>query len=54
MNAGQAPTWMIGCTVLIMKDKSKEAFVGNYKLIACHPLIWKLLTSIFSEATYGH
>ena len=36
MNAGQEPTWMIGCTVLITKDKSKEAVVRNYKLI-CLP-----------------
>ena len=48
-NAGQVPMWMTeGRTVLIMNDKSKGTFVGNYRPIACLPLMWKLLTSIFS------
>ena len=55
VNAGAVPTWMTeGRTVLIMKDKSKGTVVGNYRPIACLPLMWKLLTSIFSEAMYGH
>ena len=37
-----------------MKDKSKGTVVGNCRPIACLPLMWKLLTSIFSEAMYGH
>ena len=28
--------------------------LGNYRPIACLPLTWKLLTSIFSDAMYGH
>ena len=55
VNAGQVPTWITeGRTVLIMKDKSKGTVVGNYRPIACLPLMWKLLTIIFSEAMYGH
>ena len=37
-----------------MKDKSEGTVVGNYRPIACLPLMWKLLASIFSEAIYGH
>ena len=44
---------MDGRTVLNMKDKSKGKVLGNYKPIACLPLMWKLLTIIFSEAMYG-
>ena len=53
VNAGAVPTWMteVG-TVLIMIVKGTA--VGNYRPIACLPLMWKLLTSIFSEAIYGH
>ena len=56
VNARQVSTWMTeGCTVLIMKDKSKGTVVGNYRPIACLTLMWKLSTSIFSEAIiYGH
>ena len=32
----------------------KGTIIGNYRPIACLPLMWKLLTSIFSEAMYGH
>ena len=55
VNNGQVPAWMTeGRTVLIMKDKSKGTSVGNYRPIACLPLMWKLLTSIFSETMYAH
>ena len=55
VNTGQVPTRMTeGRTVFIMKDKSKGTVVGNYRQIACLPLMWKLLTSIFSEAMFGH
>ena len=55
VNAGAVPTWMTEeRTVLIMKYKCKGTVVGNYRLIASLPLMWKLLTSIFSEAMYGH
>ena len=51
----QLPTWMTeGRTVLIMKDKSKETVVGNYRPIACLSPMWILLTSTFSAAMYGH
>ena len=51
VNAGAVPTWMTeGLTVLT----SKGTVLGNYRPIACLPLMWKLLTSKFSEAMYGH
>ena len=37
-----------------MNDKSKGTVAGNYRPIGCLPLMWKLFTSIFSEAMYGH
>ena len=55
VNAAAVPTWVTeGRTVLIIKNKCKGTVVGNYRPIACLPLMWKLLTSIFSEAMYGH
>ena len=55
VNDGHVPAWMTeGRTVLIMKDKNKGTVVGNYRPITCLPLMWKLLTSIFSEAMYEH
>ena len=55
VHVGAVHTWMTeGCTVLIMKDKSKGTVVGNYGQIACFPLMWKLFTGIFSEAMYVH
>jgi hypothetical protein len=49
VNEGNVPEWMVkGRTVLIQKDKSKGTVVGNYRPIACLPLMWKLLTSIFT------
>ena len=55
VNAGVVPTWMTEWyTVLIMKGKNKGTVVGNYRPIACLPLMWKLLKSIFSEAMYGY
>ena len=32
----------------------RQEQLNSYRLIACIPLMWKLLTSIFSEAMYGH
>ena len=37
-----------------MKDTSKATVIGYYKPIACLALMGKRLTSIFSEAMYGH
>ena len=52
---GDVPSWMVkGKTVLVMKDPSKGNEVGNYRPIACLPLMWKLLTSIFAEKIYEH
>ena len=55
LNAGAIPTWMTeGRTLPIMKDKSKGTVVGNYRPIVYLQLMWKVLTSIFSEAMYEH
>ena len=46
-----------GRTVLIMKEKNEETVVGNKLQTNCLPytrLMWKLLTSICSEAVYEH
>ena len=41
VNAEAVPTWMTERrTVLIMKDKSKGTVVGNYRPIACLPLMY--------------
>ena len=55
MNKGDAPEWMVkGRTVLIQKDPAKETVASNYRLIACLPLMWKLLTGIFADNIYYH
>ena len=45
---------MKGRTVLIQKDSAKGTVAGNYRPIACLPLMWKLLTGIFAEEIYDH
>ena len=37
-----------------MKHIKKGAEVGNYILVACLNLIWKLLARIISDKTYDH
>lgn len=50
-----APKWMTtGRTVLILKDPSKGNRVQNYRPITCLPLMWKILTSIFTDKIYKH
>ena len=41
-------------TVLIQKDPTKGNAVGNYRLIACYNLSWKLLTGIITVRLYEH
>ena len=41
-------------TVLIQKDPTKDNAVGNYRLIACYNLPWKLLTGIITVRLYEH
>ena len=49
------PEWMTrGKTSLIMKDKEKGPIVSNFRPITCLPLMWKLLTSVLSDAMYEH
>ena len=43
-----------GRTVLIQKDPTKGIQANNYRLIACLPIMWKLLTGIMGEKLYQH
>ena len=55
MMKGQPPEWMTkGRTVLIQKDSRKGNTPSNYRPITCLPIMWKLLTSVISEAIYQH
>ena len=55
LQAGEVPSWMVkGRTVLIQKDLTKGKIASNYRPIACLPLMWKLLTGVFSEKLYKH
>ena len=38
--------------MLIQRDSGNGPVVSNYRPIACLPLMWKLLTGIFSEKIY--
>ena len=50
ISRGKAPDWMTtGRTVLLLKDRSEENVVSNYRLVTCLSLIWKLLTDIIAE-----
>ena len=52
---GAVPAWMtVGRTSLFMKDPAKGTAADNYKPIACLPLMWKLLTGIFSQKIYTY
>ena len=55
LTQGWVPKWMtLGRTSLFMKDPAKGTAADNYRPIACLPLMWKLLTGIFSEKIYQH
>ena len=50
ISGGKAPDWMAtGRTVLLLKDKSEENVVSNYRLVTCLSLIWKLFTDIKAD-----
>ena len=52
---GRVPGWMVkGRTALIQKNPAKGTVAANYRPIACLPLMWKLLTGIFSGKIYEH
>ena len=52
---GDVPGWMTkGRTVLIQKDPAKGTVAGNYRPIACLPLMWKLLTGTLAGKIYDH
>jgi len=55
LSNGVVPEWMVkGRTVLIQKDPAKGSAASNYSSIECLPLMWKLLSGIFSENIYNH
>ena len=55
LQSGDVPEWMtVGRTSLFMKDPVKGPVADNYRPIACLPMMWKLLTGIFSEKIYEH
>ncbi|MEO0683920.1 MAG: reverse transcriptase family protein [Cyanobacteria bacterium J06649_11] len=55
LNEGCVPDWMVkGRTVLIQKNPDKGTSAENFRPITCLPLMWKLLTGIFSESIYNH
>ena len=42
--------WMTkGRTILMQKDKEKGMAASNYRPIACHILVWKILTDVIAE-----
>ena len=45
---------MKGRTVLMQKDPKKGTIASNYRPIAGLPIMWKLLTGIFSDKIYDH
>ena len=52
-NGVQIPEWMTsGRIVLCRKDPKKGNAVDNYRLMACLPLMWKLITGIISQTMY--
>ena len=51
---GNVPMWITkGRTILMQKDKEKGKAVSNYRPNACLLLVWKLLTVVIAEETYG-
>ena len=55
LDSGEVPTWMVkGRTVLIQKDPKRGNIASNYRVIACLPLMWKLLTGMIAEQMYSH
>ena len=49
------PSWLVKSrTVLIKKDPRKGNAVGNYWLIACLNLLWKLKTGRIADKLYPH
>ena len=52
---GESPDWLTtGRTVLLLKDKSKENEVSNYRPITCLRLVWELITGIVADEIYNH
>ena len=42
-----------GRAILKQKDKEKGNAASNYRSITCLSLVWKLLTGVIAEETYG-
>ena len=46
--------WKVTLCLFIQKDPTKGNAVGDYRLIACLDLLWKLLTGIITDELYEH
>ena len=54
LDSGFVPSWLTrGRNPLLQKDKSKGNAASNYRPITCLPLMWKLLTGVIADHTYG-
>ena len=42
-----------GEAALLQKDKNKDNIASNYRPVTCLPLMWKLLTGVIADQTYG-
>ena len=50
IEVGDVPGWLVkGRSIIVIKYSKKSTEVGNYRLIACFNLIWKLLAGIISD-----
>ena len=55
LSSGKVSLWMVKSrTLRIQNDPKKGTAASNYRPIACLPIIWKLLTGIFSDKIYDH
>ena len=55
IEVGDVPGWLVkGRSIIVIKYSKKGTEVGNYRLIACFNLIWKLLAGIISDQKYDH
>ena len=55
MGEESLPEWMThGRTVFCQKDPTKGSAAENFRLIACLPLLWKLLNGMIAEETYTY
>ena len=55
LTESDVPQWMTkGKTYLIMKNPNKGVIPGNFRPIACLPIMWKLLSGFLADSMYQH